>query len=94
MKHTQESTVQPKIERPIKVNTSLVRIKDEDFGYPEARHLLLRAGFGGTDEQIRTLASWGPEAAVDHLLDYRRYPGRSRRTRCVRQLDHSPANGS
>ncbi len=74
MNHTQDTTGQPQGDRPIKVNTSLVRIKDEDFGYPEARHLLLRAGFGGTDEQIRTLASWGPQAAVDHLLDYEDIP--------------------
>lgn len=29
----------------------------------------MRAGFGGTPEQIRTVATWGPERAVDHLLD-------------------------
>ncbi|MCA9299109.1 MAG: DUF1800 family protein, partial [Phycisphaerales bacterium] len=51
------------------VNTSLRPIQDSAFGYDEARHLLLRAGFGGTPAQIRLLASWGPERAVDHLLD-------------------------
>ncbi len=53
---------------------SLAPIRDEDFGYEQARHLLLRAGFGGTDHQIRTLASWGPEKAVNHLLDYTTIP--------------------
>jgi uncharacterized protein (DUF1800 family) len=60
--------------QPSRVEKSMVRIKDEDFGFAEARHLLLRAGFGGTDEQIRTLARWGPEAAVDHLLNYEEIP--------------------
>ncbi len=44
-------------------------IEGERFGFAEARHLLMRAGFGGTPEQIRTLAAWGPERAVEHLLD-------------------------
>ena len=56
---------------------SLASIQDERFGYEQARHLLLRAGFGGTDEQIRTLASWGPEKAVDHLVDYDSIPAQS-----------------
>ncbi|QYO64955.1 DUF1800 family protein [Leptolyngbya sp. 7M] len=37
-------------------------------GYEQARHLLWRAGFGGTPTQIQTLVGWGPERAVDHLL--------------------------
>jgi len=49
--------------------TSLKPIAKADFGYEQARHLLWRAGFGGTPEQIRTLADWGPEKAVDHLLN-------------------------
>ncbi len=50
------------------------RISDVDFGYDQARHLLLRAGFGGTPDQIRTLADWGVEKAVDYLLDYEQVP--------------------
>jgi len=49
-------------------------IEAERFGYPEARHLLWRAGFGGTPEQIQTLASWGPERAVDYLLEVEEIP--------------------
>lgn len=45
-------------------------IRPEEFGFGEARHLLWRAGFGGTTAQIATLASWGPEDAVDYLLEY------------------------
>ena len=42
----------------------------ERFGIGEARHLLLRAGFGGTGGQVRTLATWGLDDAVDHLVEY------------------------
>ncbi|HED53789.1 MAG TPA: DUF1800 domain-containing protein [Phycisphaerales bacterium] len=52
------------------MNTAHGRIRDIDFGYDQARHLLLRAGFGGSPEQIRTLADWGAERAVDYLLNY------------------------
>ncbi|MCB9845695.1 MAG: DUF1800 domain-containing protein [Phycisphaeraceae bacterium] len=39
------------------------------FGYAEARHLLWRAGFGGTPEQIQTLAGWGLDRSVDYLIE-------------------------
>jgi len=45
-----------------------------NFAYPHARHLLLRAGFGGTPEQIRTVARWGPERAADHLVNFTAAP--------------------
>ncbi len=48
---------------------SLNPIKAEDFGYAQARHLLWRAGFGGTPAQIQKLVSWGPEKSVTHLLE-------------------------
>ena len=67
-------TVGPK---PRRVSDSLSPIKDEDFGYTQARHLLLRAGFGGTDEQIRTLTGWGAQRAVDHLVEFDRIPADS-----------------
>lgn len=44
------------------------------FGFDQARHLLWRAGFGGTPAQIQTLASWGLEKSVDHLLNYGAVP--------------------
>lgn len=50
------------------------RISDIDFGYDQARHLLMRAGFGGTPDQIRTLADWGAEKAVEYLLEYDEVP--------------------
>lgn len=54
--------------------TALDPLPAEAFGPAQARHLLLRAGFGGTDEQIRALVAWGIEAAVDHLVDYESIP--------------------
>lgn len=48
----------------------VIRAAEWDFG--AAAHLLNRAGFGGTPDQIEALQRQGPEAAVDGLLDYRR----------------------
>ncbi len=53
---------------PDRLPSRLTEIRAHEFGEPEARHLLLRAGFGGTPSQIRTLAEWGPERSVDYLL--------------------------
>ncbi|HEU4797954.1 MAG TPA: DUF1800 family protein, partial [bacterium] len=36
----------------------------------KAAHLLNRAGFGGTPEEIRRMASMRFEAAVEHVLNY------------------------
>lgn len=41
-----------------------------DFDRIEAAHLLRRAGFGGTQEEIDNLVQLGKEASVDFLLDY------------------------
>jgi uncharacterized protein (DUF1800 family) len=49
-------------------------IRPESFGFREARHLLARAGFGGTPEQIQTLVGWGPERSVDYLLELDKAP--------------------
>jgi len=45
-------------------------ITQKAFGFWEAHHLLNRAGFGGSADQIRLLAEWGPEKAVDHLVHF------------------------
>src|SRR5215471_2396935 len=52
------------------VATLSKQIDPKLFGYEQARHLLWRAGFGGTEAQIQTLVKWGPRKSVDHLLDY------------------------
>ena len=49
-------------------------IPDAEFTPAHARHLLWRAGFGGTPEQIHTLAAWGPERSVDYLLNVEDVP--------------------
>ena len=43
---------------------------DDPFDTVKAAHLLNRAGFGGTPEEIQKIADMGPEAAVDYLLDF------------------------
>ncbi len=53
-----------------RIPTTLAPIDRRSFGFEQARLLLSRAGFGGTVEQIRQLADWGPERAVSHLLDF------------------------
>jgi uncharacterized protein (DUF1800 family) len=44
-------------------------IAASDFGFDQARHLLWRAGFGGTPAQVSAIAGIGPERAVDYLLE-------------------------
>jgi len=50
--------------------TSLSPIRDAAFGFDQARHLLNRAGFGGTPRQVQALQQMGLEAAVAALVDY------------------------
>ena len=45
----------------------LTPITEIDWNYERAAHLLERAGFGGTPEQITSLASRTPEEAVKAL---------------------------
>ena len=49
---------------------SLQPLPDHDFDYGRARHLLNRAGFGGTPGQVRALANLGLDAAVDYIVDF------------------------
>ena len=48
----------------------LTAITAADWSYDRAEHLLGRAGFSGTPEEIRKLAAMTPEAAVRALVDY------------------------
>lgn len=52
----------------------LVPISSRDWDYAKARHLLFRAGFGGTPEEIQKLVDMGPHEAVRFLVDYRNRP--------------------
>ncbi len=51
------------------MDTSLSPIHPERFGPAQARHLLLRAGFGGGPGRIAELHQAGPDAAVRSLID-------------------------
>ena len=42
----------------------------KNYSFEDAAHLLRRAGFGGTSEEIRTLQSLGPALAVEKLLAF------------------------
>src|ERR1700693_60184 len=48
----------------------LTPITDEEWTHPRVAHLLERAGFGGTPEEIALLASMTPAEAVNRLVDY------------------------
>ncbi|MGH6899718.1 MAG: DUF1800 domain-containing protein [Geminicoccaceae bacterium] len=48
----------------------LAPISADEWSYDRAAHLLERAGFGGTPEEIAALAAMSPQAAISHLVDY------------------------
>lgn len=49
----------------------------EAWDYAKARHLLVRAGFGGTPQEVQQLFSMGLYNAVDHLVYFHRQPSAS-----------------
>lgn len=49
-------------------------IAPEQWDDAKARHLLRRAGFGGSPEEVSKLHAMGLYAAVDYLVDYHRQP--------------------
>lgn len=55
-------------------NLSMTPINKSQWNAATARHLLNRAGFGGTTAQIAALAAMGPDGAVDYLLNYDSLP--------------------
>jgi uncharacterized protein (DUF1800 family) len=54
----------------------LTPITTADWSRDRAAHLLERAGFGGTPEEIDRLAAMTPEAAVKWLVDYQQVDNR------------------
>lgn len=52
------------------MSTSLSPIPADQFGPREARHLLMRAGFGGTPQELAQCHALGLDKAVDQLVDY------------------------
>src|SRR5262249_33726125 len=52
----------------------LTPISPSDWNYERAAHLLERAGFGGTPDEIARLVQMGPAEAVRHLVYYQQVP--------------------
>src|SRR3979409_368309 len=55
---------------PAAWTNDLSPIAASDWTYEKAAHLLERAGFGGTPDDIQRLAVLTPKQAVDLLVDY------------------------
>ena len=55
---------------PVEWINDLSPIAATDWNYDRAAHLLERAGFGGTPEEIGRLAAMTPRQAVDALVDF------------------------
>src|SRR6476659_7015760 len=52
----------------------LTPIAKADWNYDRAAHLLERAGFGGTPDEIKRLAAMAPRDAVRELVNYQKTP--------------------
>jgi hypothetical protein len=59
---------------PAAWTSDLSPIVDADWNYARAAHLLERAGFGGTPDDIARLAAMTPRQAVDSLVDFDQIP--------------------
>ena len=60
----------PATAAPVEWTNDLSPIAATDWNYDRAAHLLERAGFGGTPEEIARLAAMTPRQAVDSLVDF------------------------
>jgi uncharacterized protein (DUF1800 family) len=49
-------------------------LSPDAWDYAKARHLLVRAGFGGTPQEVEKLCAMGLYKAVDYLVDFQRQP--------------------
>jgi hypothetical protein len=49
-------------------------LPDSAWDYAKARHLLVRAGFGGTPDEVARLHQMGLHRAVSHFVDFTRQP--------------------
>ncbi len=55
---------------------NLEPISDADWSYESAIHLLDRAGFGGTPDEVAKLAKMKPKDAVSFLVNYKNLPNK------------------
>jgi uncharacterized protein (DUF1800 family) len=61
---------EPRLSPPLQWADDLSPISASDWSFDRAAHLLERAGFGGTPEDVARLAAMNPQAAVAALVDY------------------------
>ena len=59
------------------------------LSYEEGAHLLRRAGFGGTPEEIDDLSSRGREGAVDYLINFNQIDNTAMETLLATSFDFS-----
>ena len=74
--------------KAIEPTASLRPIAPARFGVDQARHLLLRAGFGAEPDEVARVAELGPVVAVDQLFDFPSSPpgiGRPFRSDLIRE---------
>src|SRR5437868_3232686 len=64
------SSAGPSGSAPAEWASDLSPLGDSDWNPSRAQHLLERAGFGGTPEDIARLAAMSPRQAVNSLVDY------------------------
>src|SRR5262245_6580287 len=62
---------EPRLSPPPQWADDLSPISASDWSFDRAAHLIERAGFGGTPEDIARFAAMSPQAAVAALVDYR-----------------------
>ena len=55
---------------PVSWTDDLTPITRAEWNYSRAAHLLDRAGFGGTPDEVQRLSAMSPEEAVNCLVDY------------------------
>src|SRR5438128_814768 len=60
---------------PAAWTNDLAPITPADWNPQRAAHLLERAGFGGTPEEIQRLAAMSPRQAIDSLIDFESLKG-------------------
>jgi len=60
---------------PVEWANDLTPVTAAEWHYDKAAHLLERAGFGGTPEEIARLAAISPRQAVDALVDFESIAG-------------------
>lgn len=70
-----EEAMAPEIyELRVAVMGGLRPLAPKEWDYAKARHLLVRAGFGGTPQEVAKLHEMGLHKAVDHLVEFYRQP--------------------